>query len=78
MSRLHRNAIATALTSFPEPECALAAAVIAQTVADMRGADCTPREQQDARRFLYSAWCEFLCDGLGMSYYRVRRLARSI
>lgn len=78
MSRVNqRRASNLALDCFHEPELALAAAILVKMVEDMRGVKCSRDEQQDARTFLYSAWCEALCDGLGLSYYTVRHMARA-
>ncbi len=72
-----RSASNIALDAFHEPELALAAAILAQMGEDMRGVKCSRDEQQDARTFLYSAWCQALCDGLGVSYWQVRNMARN-
>ncbi len=73
-----RSASNIALDAFHEPELALAAAVLAQMIEDMRGVKCSKDAQRDARTFLYSAACESLCDGLGVSYYSVRNMARRV
>lgn len=73
-----RYSVTAALSAFAEPEFALAAAVLAQMIQDMRGVKGSRDEQSDARTFLYSAWCQALCDGLGINHYRLCHMTRRL
>lgn len=69
-----RITVSHALNAYREPAHTLAAAVIVQTIQDVRGVQCTREEQQAARAFLYDGWFDCLCDGIGIDPFRVREL----
>lgn len=76
MARRNGVSFHSVTDSYTEPRLAIAAAVIMQTVQDVRGVKCSKVEQRDAQRFLYSEWFDTMCDGLGLDPFWIRRLAR--